>query len=551
MHRLLLFVFVFIIPGLALAQSDIPSERPVKCMTPYLLHYEQDASSVPPAIRKKLQNRMVEADEPSYQYYSESGKFIIDYYLSGNHAVPSADETGTGIPDYVEWAAEYADYSYRVQVEELGFIDPTKHQGRECGNRVGNWTERPITVYLRNLGNVYGEFRGSEPFAFYVHHTFQDFPPNEDPEGQIKGALKVTVAHELKHVIQYASSCFNGEAGSTHWIEMDATMMENIVYPEVNDYYNYITGTFGIFGNPARSTPVAYDHVTWMLYYAEYIGMDFWVDTWDVIHQNQQIRMDHAMNRIFDERHGGNPQSYFTKHKTRNYLWHAVSGNRTAPGYGFSESTAYPNARFAKKFDRIPEGTQENIRLDQMSASFYRFIPDIGQIGNLRLVANHTNDNVGFGVLAYKNDNTVEEWLPESPPGGVTTGESPFSMEETDSLIIVVVNAMRFSSTEIDFALEVLTIPEQIALMQNYPNPFGSTGVGSGTNFRFSTPREEHIEITVYDVVGRRVATVYDELTQPGMYDVPFNAAGLSSGVYLYRLRAPGVHKTGKMTLIH
>ena len=80
-----------------------------------------------------------------------------------------------------------------------------------------------------------------------------------------------------------------GSAGSINWIEMDATLMEEVVFDDVNDYYNYIKTGFdsaepsslSIFGRPQNPTPGSYYHITWMLYFTEVYGMDFWVDVWE------------------------------------------------------------------------------------------------------------------------------------------------------------------------------------------------------------------------------------------------------------------------------
>jgi hypothetical protein len=82
-------------------------------------------------------------------------------------------------------------------------------------------------------------------------------------------------------------------------------------------------------------------------------------------------------------------------------------------------------------------------------------------------------------------------------------------------------------------------------LYQNYPNPFNPL-----TNFRFSLAKESRVTLRVYDPLGRLVRTVIDEKKRAGIHTVPFNAGGLSSGVYFYRIRAEGFEKTKKMVLL-
>lgn len=77
------------------------------------------------------------------------------------------------------------------------------------------------------------------------------------------------------------------------------------------------------------------------------------------------------------------------------------------------------------------------------------------------------------------------------------------------------------------------TMPDRYELNQNYPNPFNPT-----TTISFSIPHQSYITLTVFDALGREVATLQNGEVDAGVHSVPFNATGFSSGVYIYRLRA-------------
>ena len=81
------------------------------------------------------------------------------------------------------------------------------------------------------------------------------------------------------------------------------------------------------------------------------------------------------------------------------------------------------------------------------------------------------------------------------------------------------------------------TGPKEYKLEQNYPNPFNPT-----TKIRYTVPdvRSELAQtvIKVYDILGNEVATLVNEKKEPGYYEVEFNAEGLSSGIYFYRLQS-------------
>ena len=90
--------------------------------------------------------------------------------------------------------------------------------------------------------------------------------------------------------------------------------------------------------------------------------------------------------------------------------------------------------------------------------------------------------------------------------------------------------------------------PEQVRgfeLHQNYPNPFNPA-----TTISFYLPQSEEVKLTVFDITGRRVATLVDQPMNAGIHNQTFDASALSSGIYFYRLEAGSFSDVQKMTLI-
>lgn len=88
-------------------------------------------------------------------------------------------------------------------------------------------------------------------------------------------------------------------------------------------------------------------------------------------------------------------------------------------------------------------------------------------------------------------------------------------------------------SNEIE--VDINSLPTQFSLEQNYPNPFNPSTVISYQLSAFG-----NVKLTVYDVLGNEVAILVNEEKEPGFYEIDWNANGLSSGVYYYRLTASG-----------
>ena len=88
-------------------------------------------------------------------------------------------------------------------------------------------------------------------------------------------------------------------------------------------------------------------------------------------------------------------------------------------------------------------------------------------------------------------------------------------------------------------------VPTEFALQGNYPNPFNPA-----TTIRYALPEAVHVQVEVFDVSGRRVGVLVDQVQGAGHHEVAFQAGSLPSGVYLYRLQAGTFEQMAKMVLI-
>ena len=93
-------------------------------------------------------------------------------------------------------------------------------------------------------------------------------------------------------------------------------------------------------------------------------------------------------------------------------------------------------------------------------------------------------------------------------------------------------------------------LPESYELKHNYPNPFNTC-----TTIRYALPKKSRVSIIIYDVLGRRVTTLVDNIEEPGYKSVVWDATNdigqqMSAGVYIYLIKAGEFSRTRKMILL-
>ncbi|MBI5464874.1 MAG: T9SS type A sorting domain-containing protein [Ignavibacteriales bacterium] len=88
-------------------------------------------------------------------------------------------------------------------------------------------------------------------------------------------------------------------------------------------------------------------------------------------------------------------------------------------------------------------------------------------------------------------------------------------------------------------------VPTSFSISQNYPNPFNPT-----TAISFQLSADSRVLLTVYDLLGREVATLVNREMAAGTYRVSFDGTKLSSGVYIYTFTAGGFSESKKMVLL-
>ena len=148
-----------------------------------------------------------------------------------------------------------------------------------------------------------------------------------------------------------------------------------------------------------------------------------------------------------------------------------------------------------------------------------------------------------FGV--YRSSNNGDSWEPVSSAGLIT---SAFVLAvNPDGYLFAETSVGVYRSIETTTSVKEIPgeLPTSFSLEQNYPNPFNPN-----TTIRFALRSPNFVTLKVYNTLGQEIASLVSENLAAGSYEVSWNASGLASGVYLYRLQAGEFVDRKKLTVL-
>ncbi len=311
--------------------SSVPAAEPwvVRCGTPILRRVRAALGRMPPALRAEAVD-LLDGRPPAGRavFRTATGKtgtaVLANRLVTDNFSIEwgpgLTNEDGTtppsddgpldaddpvvgdnGIPDVVERWAAYFEAAYGVEVGDMGYTHPVV-EGNLIPVYIGN--SDPSTA-IENIGTGTYAFTqpGGVPYIV-VNNDLSFVPPNgEGASGSAKihGAMKITAAHELFHVLHFLYEPQGWIPNEDDWwFECSSTWMEDEVFDTVNDYYQYFQQSgsrlgwtdFLEDGLPARSDDLsyvtrAYGSVIFAKYLSEHVGgRPALFDVW------QRIRLD-------------------------------------------------------------------------------------------------------------------------------------------------------------------------------------------------------------------------------------------------------------------
>lgn len=206
----------------------------------------------------------------------------------------------------------------------------------------------------------------------------------------------------------------------------------------------------------------------------------------------------------------------------KKYFW-KISAKNAAGESAYSGSWNYttllnsPDSLSAQVLSR----TKLKLTWNDKSNGESGYLIERGQNGNFLLI-----DSAKSNITSY-TDTTVQIQIPYQYRVRAYTADA---LSVYSNVVTVTVTSVRNSTIG----------PKEYELMQNYPNPFNPSTV-----LRYSMPEESNVTLSIYNTLGEKVKEVVNSRQDAGYFEVKFDAAGLSSGIYYYRFEARATQGTG------
>jgi len=221
----------------------------------------------------------------------------------------------------------------------------------------------------------------------------------------------------------------------------------------------------------------------------------------------------------------------------------------------YADSLGFTFLTFQDLFEPDPNYKQ------QLSINHDYFRMTSGRIDTLKVLLNDlfpaqrklriaAIGNPQYGQAIVTNNRQAIVYMPKAK----FTGIDRFDYIATDGILSD--TATVFITVPLDTAVEGRdNMPEQFALYQNYPNPlrasaYGRSPVNATTFIRYALPTSARVRLEIFDLKGRKIATVVEGLQSAGLKTVRYDGRGVRSGVYFYKLTAGDFVETKKMILM-
>lgn len=488
------------------------------------------------------------------------GHYHFYYDTTGNDAAALLDAGFNPVPgsaeQFIDSAGVIFNNVWHTEIEVLHYSPPPL-----------NDTDGTYHVYVHDLdAGLYGQtdpdpnpvYTGTPPRYKTQIEIDNDFSPYEKYYSYGLSALEVTAAHEFHHAIQFGSYGYWGDA-DRYFNEITSTWMEDVVYNDVNDYYQYQSNDFQFFsqfGRPdVRFTlsdgSIEYSRAVWGKFIEKRYSPDLMRRTWEFIRQVPSIMaIDRALQTA-----GSSIREAFLEFA----FWNLNAGPRCDTVRYYTEGKNYPPMRLDSALYIPPAGSFTG-SIGTVASGYVTFCllakpsdSTMCGIGKNHMTAIISNINLldTSSSISYLNWGAYSD-QPRAYTYNLSQSGSGGAKHLSNNLygLLKVPDIINWNTQE--------SVPPVIGDITVFPNPY-RIGQNQAIWFQFpSIPREQSAALSVYSSSVRSVFSG----TLPVIYFRPLEPAlrwdgktstgsSLPTGVYFYSITIDDETRLGKFAVIH
>ncbi|MBT8380621.1 MAG: hypothetical protein KJN64_15540 [Ignavibacteria bacterium] len=475
---------------------------------------------------------------------SPSGFFRVHYDTTGGN-VPSYN-SGLTIDENVLEVINALEFTFNFEVDSLGFPSPPTDNGVGGDDR--------YDVYIENqIGGLYGYTEWENKISTNRWTTFIVLDDNYTGyfSSGVSG-LKATVAHEFHHAIQLGSYGIENSNGpfrdsDVFFYEITSTAMEEFVYDDINDYYQYMDSYFRRTER-AFSLQNGYNLAIWNIYLVKRFGFDLLKQQWELI--PNQIAITAISNSLFI--YG----SSFPRELNEFGIWTHYTNYRSVPGLYFEEAMNYPLVSTTTTVQFTPPSQIANMSSAPVANNFVHFsvinnsdsLVAIVTNGDAGAAASNSNQFFPFQYTLFSNSTAGNRKLTDDYSSDFSAANNQFwSVSEILNNIVV--------------RRDSIINPPAGSVSYAYPNPFGYNKTylsGSFISFPLNADLGETVDFNIYSSAMQLVYSSEKTIQiLPGdQRGVSWNGLDndgkkLASGVYVYVTKSGDDVETGKVVIFN
>jgi len=482
--------------------------------------------------------------------------FKIHYTSEGVNSVDTTDINLNQIPDFIDYLIEAADSTYEIEINQLNYNKPPSDLWQ-----IENGGDSAYDIYVYNLGdsfygytqpeNLANSFKGDNGNSLEIEKnsstSFIAINNNFDfLDCKVQNCIKTTFSHEFFHAIQLGY-----DSSDAPWfLEATATWIEDEVFDEINDNYQYLKLWMKIPHVALNKHRSPYWYGSWIFfrYISEHIGGNQTIK--EIF--NQSIIDDSSIERdlsletidVILKSKGYSYNEVLSKMSISNYL---LTSQSNIEEFNYEEAIKY------REFGIEPH-IHQSLGINSTNTLIEYFGPFLMQNAShyIKLSLNNEINNLEIDFTSLENSKMTAYVISNENSNNLNIhrirNSTPIPIYKGNNVLSIILTTDSISNFDYHYSIQLksdIKFPTSLYIDSNFPNPFHYF-----TSIRFFLPVFENISLSIIDLNGKKIKDIPIDRVQVGYNELKVDTSDLVSGIYFFKLDGETNSFSKKITLI-